>query len=51
MQRELARQTYENLCTMADSLAKGGYPALRSLLCIGGIDMRDQSDVFNKQVL
>ncbi|KAJ8657895.1 hypothetical protein O0I10_006423 [Lichtheimia ornata] len=48
--RELARQTYENLCTMADSLAKGGYPALRSLLCIGGIDMRDQSDVFNKGI-
>ncbi|KAJ2958421.1 hypothetical protein NQZ79_g5996 [Umbelopsis isabellina] len=40
--RELARQTYEGLCNMADYLAKGGFPHLRTLLCMGGIDMREQ---------
>jgi ATP-dependent RNA helicase DDX41 len=27
---------------MAEYLSKGGYPQLRSLLCMGGINMRDQ---------
>ncbi|KAG0173540.1 DEAD (Asp-Glu-Ala-Asp) box polypeptide 41 [Apophysomyces sp. BC1034] len=48
--RELARQTHEGICQMADMLAKGGFPQLRSLLCIGGIDMRDQWDVLNKGI-
>ncbi|KAI9031771.1 P-loop containing nucleoside triphosphate hydrolase protein [Phycomyces nitens] len=46
--RELARQTHEGLCLMAETLAKGGYPHLRSLLCIGGINMGEQSDVLNR---
>ncbi|KAL0073368.1 CCHC-type zinc finger transcription factor [Phycomyces blakesleeanus] len=46
--RELARQTHEGLCLMADKLAKGGFPHLRSLLCIGGINMGEQSDVLNR---
>ncbi|KAF7729748.1 DEAD (Asp-Glu-Ala-Asp) box polypeptide 41 [Apophysomyces ossiformis] len=48
--RELARQTHEGICQMADMLAKGGFPQLRSLLCIGGIDMRDQWDVLNRGI-
>ncbi|ORZ00942.1 P-loop containing nucleoside triphosphate hydrolase protein [Syncephalastrum racemosum] len=48
--RELARQTHDGLCQMSDVLAKGGYPQLRSLLCIGGIDMREQSEVLNKGI-
>lgn len=36
---------------MAKALEEGGYPSLRSLLCIGGINMRDQQDVFQKWVL
>ncbi|KAI9321343.1 P-loop containing nucleoside triphosphate hydrolase protein [Dichotomocladium elegans] len=48
--RELARQTYEGLCAMAESLAQGGYPHLRSLLCIGGIDMREQADSLNRGI-
>jgi ATP-dependent RNA helicase DDX41 len=27
---------------MADYLTKGGFPPLRTLLCMGGIDMREQ---------
>ncbi|KAI9496738.1 P-loop containing nucleoside triphosphate hydrolase protein [Zychaea mexicana] len=48
--RELARQTYESLCQMAECLEKSGFPTLRSLLCIGGIDMRDQGDVLNRGI-
>ncbi|KAI8642943.1 P-loop containing nucleoside triphosphate hydrolase protein [Parasitella parasitica] len=49
--RELARQTFDGLNDMAHALTKGGdYPELRSLLCIGGINMRDQQDAFQKGI-
>ncbi|GAA5912900.1 hypothetical protein JCM5296_003899 [Sporobolomyces johnsonii] len=41
--RELARQTYEGLCEMATLMEQGGYPQVRALLCIGGINMSEQS--------
>ncbi|BGP30410.1 DEAD-box ATP-dependent RNA helicase 35 [Rhodotorula toruloides] len=40
--RELARQTFEGLNEMARCLEQGGYPQVRSLLCIGGISMAEQ---------
>ncbi|KAG0261414.1 hypothetical protein DFQ27_002971 [Actinomortierella ambigua] len=43
--RELARQTYEGFQAISDILYKGGYPQLRSLLCMGGINMQDQQAV------
>ncbi|KAJ3328798.1 hypothetical protein HDU76_009271 [Blyttiomyces sp. JEL0837] len=46
--RELARQTFEVAKGMCDSLQKGNYPALRVLLCMGGIDMREQSQILSK---
>ncbi|CAO3625043.1 unnamed protein product [Cunninghamella echinulata] len=46
--RELARQTHENICNMSEALVQGGYPQLRSVLCMGGIDMKKQGDVFFK---
>ncbi|KAI9482761.1 MAG: P-loop containing nucleoside triphosphate hydrolase protein [Benjaminiella poitrasii] len=46
--RELARQTYDGLNSMAEALAKDGYPELRSLLCIGGINMRDQYEALSR---
>lgn len=47
--RELANQTYENVVTWCDALAKSGkYPQLNALLCIGGISMNDQSHVMGK---
>ncbi|KXN66013.1 P-loop containing nucleoside triphosphate hydrolase protein [Conidiobolus coronatus NRRL 28638] len=48
--RELARQTYEGLCAMSDSLAQDGYPELRTLLCIGGISMSEQHRVLSRGV-
>jgi ATP-dependent RNA helicase DDX41 len=49
--RELARQTYEQCCAIADTLKAGGkYPEIRCLLAIGGINMGEQADVLNKGV-
>ncbi|ORX38391.1 P-loop containing nucleoside triphosphate hydrolase protein [Kockovaella imperatae] len=48
--RELARQTYEGLQAMCKALKEGGYPELRNLLCIGGINMADQGDVLGRGV-
>ncbi|TNY20154.1 DEAD-box protein abstrakt [Rhodotorula diobovata] len=46
--RELARQTYEGLQEMAKLMEQGGYPQVRSLLCIGGINMSEQSQVLSQ---
>ncbi|KAH9612674.1 hypothetical protein KSS87_011174 [Heliosperma pusillum] len=48
--RELARQTYEVLEQFLDPLKEAGYPELRPLLCIGGVDMRTQVDVIKRGV-
>ncbi|CAL9243091.1 unnamed protein product [Arabidopsis halleri] len=48
--RELARQTYEVVEQFVAPLVKAGYPPLRSLLCIGGIDMRSQLEVVKRGV-
>lgn len=49
--RELATQTYENVLTWCSSLAKDGkYPQLNTLLCIGGIQMNEQSHVLGKGI-
>ncbi|ORX62200.1 P-loop containing nucleoside triphosphate hydrolase protein [Hesseltinella vesiculosa] len=45
--RELARQTHENICKMSEYLQKDGYPALRTLLCMGGIDMKSQQEAID----
>ena len=41
--RELARQTHDVLQGFCDALASAGLPSLRNLLCMGGIDMREQA--------
>lgn len=43
--RELAKQTRDVIQGMADALYADGYPQLRSLLCIGGINMAEQADI------
>ncbi len=48
--RELARQTHEVVDIYAKAVAGDGYPELRTLLCIGGIDMRQQSEVMSRGV-
>ena len=40
--RELARQTHDVILEHTDALRNGGYPELRCLLAMGGIDMREQ---------
>ncbi|KAL8159793.1 hypothetical protein V2J09_001330 [Rumex salicifolius] len=48
--RELARQTYEVVEEFLSSLRDAGYPELRPLLCIGGVDMKSQMDVVKRGV-
>ncbi|KAI3898585.1 hypothetical protein MKW92_015890 [Papaver armeniacum] len=48
--RELARQTYDVVQEFLLPLKEKGYPELRALLCIGGIDMRSQLDVVKRGV-
>lgn len=50
LQRELANQTYENVLAWATALAQGGYPQVNTLLCMGGINMSEQSHVFQKGI-
>ncbi|KAG8850158.1 DEAD-box ATP-dependent RNA helicase 35, partial [Serendipita sp. 405] len=48
--RELANQTYENIQSWCSALEKDGYPRLRTVLCIGGISMGDQSHTLGQGV-
>ncbi|CAG8746679.1 13629_t:CDS:10 [Cetraspora pellucida] len=48
--RELARQTYESICSMNEFLIMDGYPKLRILLCIGGISMADQWNTLSEGI-
>ncbi|KAI3936041.1 hypothetical protein MKW92_018568 [Papaver armeniacum] len=48
--RELARQTFDVVQEFLLPLKEQGYPEIRALLCIGGIDMRSQLDVVKRGV-
>jgi ATP-dependent RNA helicase DDX41 len=48
--RELARQTEEIVREMADDLVSQGMPELRCMLCIGGVDAREQSAIIRRGV-
>ncbi|KAI3806910.1 hypothetical protein L1987_22828 [Smallanthus sonchifolius] len=48
--RELARQTFEVVEEFLIPLKEYGYPEIRPLLCIGGVDMRSQLDIVKKGV-
>ncbi|KAL3689853.1 hypothetical protein R1sor_016162 [Riccia sorocarpa] len=48
--RELARQTFDVVEEFTAALRDKGYPELRSMLCIGGIDMRSQLEVVKRGV-
>ncbi|CAM0947732.1 unnamed protein product [Alopecurus aequalis] len=48
--RELAKQTYDVIEMFLAPLKQAGFPEIRPLLCIGGIDMRTQLDVLKKGV-
>jgi ATP-dependent RNA helicase DDX41 len=42
---ELSMQTYETVKQFAEKLSEKGYPAIKSMLCIGGMDVRDSLDM------
>ena len=46
--RELARQTYESVKGIAETMEKDGFPQIGVLLCIGGINMSDQQHTMSK---
>ncbi|KAH8952788.1 hypothetical protein BDL97_09G103300 [Sphagnum fallax] len=48
--RELARQTFDVVEEFTAVLKEKGYPEIRSMLCIGGIDMRSQLEVVKRGV-
>ena len=48
--RELARQTFDVMTQFTASLQHDRLPEVRCLLCMGGIDMREQSDALRKGV-
>ncbi|KAF7064823.1 hypothetical protein CFC21_071058 [Triticum aestivum] len=48
--RELAKQTYDVIDMFLAPLKQAGFPEVRPLLCIGGVDMRTQLDVVKKGV-
>ncbi|GAA0154699.1 RNA helicase [Lithospermum erythrorhizon] len=48
--RELARQTYDVVKEFLECLGQSGYPELRPLLCIGGVDMKSQLEVVKQGV-
>ncbi|KQJ93347.1 DEAD-box ATP-dependent RNA helicase 35A [Brachypodium distachyon] len=48
--RELAKQTYDVIEMFLAPLKQAGFPEIRPLLCIGGIDMRTQLDVVKRGV-
>ncbi|CAG9461121.1 unnamed protein product [Pedinophyceae sp. YPF-701] len=48
--RELARQTHEILVELAGVLRGGGFPELRGLLAIGGVDQREAFDSIKRGV-
>ncbi|GJR62178.1 DEAD-box ATP-dependent RNA helicase 35, partial [Tanacetum coccineum] len=48
--RELARQTYEVIEEFLIPLKESGFPEIRPLLCIGGVDMRSQLDIVKRGV-
>jgi ATP-dependent RNA helicase DDX41 len=48
--RELAKQTYDVIDMFLTPLKQAGFPEIRPLLCIGGIDMRTQLEVVKKGV-
>lgn len=48
--RELARQTYDTIQEMVSNLDRHGEPQIRAMLCMGGIDMKDQFHALQRGV-
>eukprot|EP00743_Colponemidia_sp_Colp-15_P006469 GILK01006964.1.p1 GENE.GILK01006964.1~~GILK01006964.1.p1 ORF type:complete len:641 (-),score=141.44 GILK01006964.1:275-2146(-) len=48
--RELAHQTFDVINHYVEYLHRAGYPRLNTLLCIGGVNMKEQLDTIRKGV-
>ena len=48
--RELAQQLYDNVNYFTEVLASNKFPLLKTALCIGGLDMRDQVRSISKGI-
>ncbi|EDV19755.1 uncharacterized protein TRIADDRAFT_51106 [Trichoplax adhaerens] len=48
--RELARQTYNTIKRFCQALTADGHPEIRTMLCIGGISMKEQTDAMRRGV-
>ena len=48
--RELAKQTHEIMQYYCDALSASGMPSLRVCLCIGGVSVKEQTDVIRRGV-
>jgi ATP-dependent RNA helicase DDX41 len=48
--RELCKQTYDSVTHFTAQLQRDGFPELRCLMVMGGIDMRDQSSVLSRGI-
>jgi len=48
--RELARQTFDSVVDYCESLTRAGFPQLRPMLAIGGIDMREQMTMLRQGI-
>lgn len=48
--RELARQTCDVITGYTQALQQDHYPELRTMLCIGGMDVRGQTEVLRQGV-
>ena len=46
--RELARQTHEIIEIFTTALKADGWPELRCMLCIGGVDSKTQGELLNQ---
>lgn len=47
--RELARQTYEQALAFSEAMREDGYGDLRCILCMGGVDAKEQTDMIRRQ--
>ncbi|CAN1145036.1 DEAD-box ATP-dependent RNA helicase 35 [Linum perenne] len=48
--RELARQTFDVVEQFLAPMREAGYPELRTMLCIGGVDMKSQLEILKRGV-
>lgn len=48
VQRELARQTHEIIKYYIEQLVAEGFPSLRPVLLIGGVQMKEQMEVIKR---